>query len=151
MKTSSVRGKMAVKRDPEDIAFSNAIRESYDYTCYNCGFNGRHDTRQIHCAHVHTRKHRATRWCADFGAVCLCAKCHRRFTDFPVEWGDFLRERWGDKHYDEAKSRAWSVCKLTSGCKEAIAKHYREEVKRIEKLRAEGETGIIKLINYERE
>jgi len=143
---------MSVKRYPEDIAFSNAIRESYDYTCQSCGNNHRHNPGYIHCAHIHTRKHRNTRWCANYGAIALCAICHRRYTDFPVEWGDFLRGYMGDSNYDEAKRRAWISRKFTKAERKEVAKHYRDELKRITALRAEGKTGwdgIIALVSYE--
>ena len=140
---------MGVKRYPEDIAFSNTIRESYDYECCHCGENHRHNPGFIHCAHVHTRKHRSTRWCPTYGAVALCARCHRRFTDYPVEWAEFLRGYLGDSNYDEAKRKAWEVRKFTKAERKEIAKHYREELKRIESLRAGGQRGHIPVIGYE--
>ena len=140
---------MSVKRYPEDIAFSNAIREAYDYTCCHCGENHRHNPGYIQCAHIHTRKHRNTRWDSTYGAIALCARCHRRFTDFPVEWADYLRKYMGDSNYDEAKRKAWESRKFTKAERKEVAKHYRDELKRIEKLRADGETGIIKLVSYE--
>ena len=140
---------MSVKRWPEDIAFSKAIRESHDYTCCNCEGNFRHEPGYAHCAHVHTRKHRSCRWNANFGAVCLCAKCHRRFTDFPVEWGDFLRRYMGDSNYEEAKRLAWTSRKYTPAERKEIGAHYRAEEKRIKNERNNGQTGQIKLISYD--
>ena len=140
---------MAVKRDATDKAFSDAIRESYDYTCCHCETNYRHDPAYMHCAHVHTRKHRSTRWDSDYGAVALCAKCHRRFTDYPVEWADFLCRYLGHSNYEEAKRRAWECRKITKVEQLDIRKHYKEELKRIEKLRADGGTGNIRLVSYD--
>ncbi len=140
---------MAVKRDATDKAFSDAIRESHDYTCCKCEKKYRHDPGYIHCAHIHTRKHRSTRWNATYGAVALCAKCHRRFTDFPVEWGDWLRGYMGDSNYDEAKRLAWSVRKYTKAEQREIRLHYRRELERIKKLRENGEQGYIRLISYD--
>jgi len=140
---------MAVKRDATDKAFSDAIRESYDYTCCHCEGNYRHEPALMHCAHVHTRKHRSTRWNSNYGAVALCAKCHRRFTDFPVEWVQFLRNEMGSDNFDEAKRLAWSCKKYTKAEQLEIRKHYQAELKRIQQLRAEGETGYIPLISYD--
>ena len=140
---------MAVKRSPADIAFSKAIRESYDYECPSCNINYRHDPGYMHCAHVHTRKHRSTRWNAEFGAIALCAKCHRRFTDFPVEWGGFLRRHMGDSNYEEAKRRAWQSVKYSKQDQQEIKEHYRSEVERIEKLRMDGEQGFIRCVSYD--
>ena len=140
---------MPVKRYPEDIVFSDAIRESYDYTCCHCEKNYRHDRGYMQCAHVHTRKHRSTRWNSTYGAVALCAKCHRRFTDFPLEWGDFLRRYMGDSNYDEAKRLAWSTRKYTTAEKKEIRCHYRDELKRILSLRMDGDQGYIPLVSYD--
>jgi hypothetical protein len=140
---------MPVKRDATDKAFSDAIRESYDYTCCKCDRSYRHDPGYMHCAHVHTRKHRSTRWNANYGAIALCAKCHRRFTDFPLEWADFLASFLGHSNYDEAKRLAWTVRKYTKAEQTEIRIHYQVERVRIEGLRAEGEQGYIPLVSYD--
>ena len=140
---------MSVRRYPPDVAFSDAVRESYDYTCASCDTNYRHEPGYIHCAHIHTRKHRSTRWNSEYGAIALCAKCHRRFTDFPVEWADFLRRHMGDTNYDHAKRLAWSCRKYTKAEQKEIREHYKKEKERIESLRANGETGYIRLVSYD--
>jgi len=140
---------MSVKRDATDKAFSDAIRESYDYTCTACSTNYRHDKGYIHCAHIHTRKHRSTRWNSEYGAVALCAKCHRRFTDFPIEWADFLKRYMGDANYDEAKRLAWACRKYTRPEQLEVRRHYQGELKRIEQLRMDGTQGDIRLVSYD--
>ena len=140
---------MTVKRYPEYIAFSKAIREKYDYNCCNCEVNFRHNPGYVHCAHIHTRKHRSTRWNATYGAIALCAKCHRRFTDFPVEWGSFLKRYMGDSNYDEAKRLAWACRKYTPAERKEIAAHYRAWTTDMERLRREGHTGILPLVSYD--
>lgn len=140
---------MTVKRCPTDIAFSKAIREAFDYVCCHCQTNYRHDPGYIHCAHVHTRKHRSTRWNATYGAVALCAKCHRRFTDYPVEWGDFLRRYMGDSNYDEAKRLAWSTRKYTKAERKEMAAHYRAQTKYMELQRVKGKTGLLPIVSWD--
>ena len=140
---------MAVKRDATDKAFSDAIRESYDYTCCSCKINYRHDPGYMHCAHVHTRKHRSTRWNATYGAIALCAKCHRRFTDFPVEWGDFLRGFMGDSNYDEAKRLAWASRKYTKAEQKEIREHYKAQLTYLKRLRMEGKLGVLPLVSWD--
>lgn len=57
----------------------------------------------------------------------------------------------GNEDYDESKRRAWISRKFTKLERKDVAKHYREELKRIEALRAEGKTGwngTIALISY---
>ena len=140
---------MSVKRWPEDIAFSRAVRESYNYICLKCGMDYKHDTGYTDCAHVNTRNHRSTRWNSNYGAVCLCKSCHRRFTAFPLEWGDFLRREFGDSWYNEAKRLSWETRKYTKAEKKEIGAHYRAEEKRIKNERNNGQTGQIKLISYD--
>jgi len=142
---------MSVKRTPADIAFSKAIRESYDYTCCHCEVNYRHDPGYVHCAHIHTRKHRSTRWRAGAypGAVALCAKCHRRFTDYPLEWAGWLKTYLGYENYEECKRLAWSVRKYTKAEQKEIAAHYRAQTAYMERLRREGRTGILPLVSWD--
>ena len=142
---------MSVKRFPADIAFSKAIRESYNYECCHCHINGRHDTGSIHCAHIHTRKHRSTRWRAGAypGAVALCAKCHRRFTDFPLEWAHFLCGFLGDSNYEECKRLAWETRKYTKAEQDDInewAPILEDEENR--RISAKPETTLIEQVRF---
>ena len=139
---------MAVKRDKLDDIFSKVIREAYDYTCAHCQINYRHDRGYMHCAHVHTRKHRSMRWDAELGAVALCARCHRRFTDYPLEWADFCKRHLGEVNYDEAKRRAWESRKFTKAEKDEMYIHYIAQLKYLERLRSEGATGVLPVVSW---
>jgi hypothetical protein len=55
----------------------------------------------------------------------------------------------GDSNYEEAKRLAWSVRKYTKAEQLEIRQHYKEELKRIQQLRADGETGYIPLVSYD--
>jgi hypothetical protein len=55
----------------------------------------------------------------------------------------------GDSNYDEAKRLAWTVRKYTKAEVKEITKHYKKELSRIEKLRAEGVTGVIEIVSYD--
>jgi hypothetical protein len=55
----------------------------------------------------------------------------------------------GDANYDHAKRLAWQVRKYTKAERKEIAAHYRQEVKRVEALRAAGQCGYIPLIDYD--
>ena len=59
----------------------------------------------LQCAHGFSRRYLATRW--DFrNSFSACAGCHYWFTERPLEWECFLRERWGDERYDELRALA---------------------------------------------
>jgi hypothetical protein len=131
-----------------DRAFSKLVRESADYVCQNCNKQYRHDTRLAHCAHVHSRKHRATRWHVD-GAICLCASCHRRYTDFPIEWTDFVRRHLGDERSTLVCKLAHTIRKYTKAEKQEMLVHYRAQFKYLERRRMQGETGYIEFVGYD--
>ncbi len=142
-------GPLPVKRDPLDKIFSKCIRESYDYTCCASKKNYRHDPGYLHCAHIHTRKHRATRWLPYLGAIALDAQRHRRFTDYPLEWAEFCRGFLGPEAYDTAKQLAHSTVKFTKSDKADMLEHFKSELKRMEDLRKDGVTGFIRLNSFD--
>lgn len=87
-----------------DKAFGLLIRGPKDnpHPCANCG------TREnIQCAHGFTRAYHATRW-DDRNAFPLCKGCHVFFTHRPIQWDDWLLERWGPDLYREIRALAVS-------------------------------------------
>lgn len=131
-----------------DRIFSKLVRERADYNCENCNRNYRHDTRQAHCAHIHSRKHRATRWDVD-GACCLCASCHRHFTDFPLFWRDASRRILGDDRYERATRLANEIRKFTKPEKKEMLEHYRAQLKYLKRRRMDGKQGFIEFVGYD--
>lgn len=98
-----------IKRRPSDTAFSNYIRERDRWTCQYCGRvkceweSG----RCFHCAHIFSRKFESTRFYDD-NAMCLCATCHKHFTDksprkdghiYPP-WQEWCEEKLGEKRWN---------------------------------------------------
>ena len=65
--------------------------------CESCGSSG-----PLHCAHIISRKYSQTRTSSD-NAFCLCASCHARYTDHPVEFGKFVTDMMGEEKYNELK------------------------------------------------
>lgn len=78
-----------------DRLFSLIIRSRG--RCEHCG-----ETRypQLQTAHIISRRYSHTR-CDLANAFCLCATCHRRFTDYPASFGEFVRESIGQLAYDD--------------------------------------------------
>jgi hypothetical protein len=80
-----------------DQLMSKIVRTEAGH-CVNCG-----STQRLQNAHGFSRGYFATRW--DFrNTFCLCAVCHVFYTHRPLEWDDWLHERWGDDLYDEIKA-----------------------------------------------
>lgn len=134
---------MSVKRDKYDAIFSDIIRERVDYTCEHCGtFVPTGERQACHCAHIHGRKHQATRYDPD-NAVCLCAKCHYWFTDHPTEFTYWLHQHLGDGHMEILREKVRAIKKWIKGEKDEMRQHYRKELERMRERRSNGEIGRI--------
>lgn len=96
---------MAVKRfkgakAKADHLYSEVIRSVGE--CENCG---KSTGVQLQCAHIISRRYSATR--TDLrNAFCLCAGCHRRYTDFPREFSHFITDTWAAGFYDAVYAKA---------------------------------------------
>ena len=91
--------RMALRRKADRL-FSLAVRERDGNECRHCGEHYRPQ-----CAHIVSRRYDATRWSLD-NAVCLCARCHMKFTHDPLGWEDWVNERFGKKRLRSLKVRA---------------------------------------------
>ena len=81
---------MKIKRDKRDALFSELVRERAGWVCERCGKQP--ERRLLQCAHIFGRRHRSTRW-HPANAVCLCFGCHRYFTENPIEFAAWCRNR----------------------------------------------------------
>jgi HNH endonuclease len=72
-----------------DRLFSTFIR-TRDGACQEC-----HSTEGLQCAHLISRRYLATRW-NDDNAVALCFRCHKRYTERPLEWDDWCASHLGE-------------------------------------------------------
>ena len=76
-----------------------------------CEACGEADYARLQCAHIIPRRYNATR--TDEGnALCLCWTCHRRFTDWPLEWANFVEEKVGLSYYNHLKRKAQAGVKV---------------------------------------
>ena len=94
-----------IKRSGSDILFSRSIRERDGWTCQRCGSVYEPPTSALHCAHMFSRRTKATRWDKD-NACALCFGCHQYLDSHPNEKLAFFRERLGDEAFDALASRA---------------------------------------------
>lgn len=68
--------------------------------CQNCG-----STHYIQTAHIISRVYSATRT-DERNALCLCARCHRYFSVWPLEFYKFIRDLGLLEEYEEMRARA---------------------------------------------
>lgn len=70
--------------------------------CENCG---ERDYAKLTCAHIVGRRYAATRT-DENNAFALCWSCHRRFTDWPLEFAEFVVSKIGEDAYTALKQKA---------------------------------------------
>lgn len=132
-----------MKRTKHDDVFSKLVRERANYICESCGLDCRHDPGYLHCSHVVSRRHTATRY-HPLNANSHCASCHRKFTDRPDDHYDWCQEFWTDEVFQFIRGLSRTTVKWPlKTIRESIYQHYRLELARLEKARALGEQGRI--------
>lgn len=72
-----------------DRIFSARIRARGE-----CENTGAEHKGSFQCAHGFSRRYKAVRW-DERNAFCLCAGCHWYFTNRPLEWDEWMRQRMG--------------------------------------------------------
>lgn len=137
-----------IKRTPGDAAFSACVREANDYTCQKCGINLRHNPRAMHLSHFYGRRGKSTRW-DKLNGFCMCAACHSWLGEHPHEHTNLVKDIIGSGAFDILAFKAHTPYKMAKGEDKEIAKHYKEQLKIIQKLRAEGKTGYIDFESYQ--
>jgi hypothetical protein len=86
-----LKASKGAKKRADDV-FSKLVRARGH--CENCD-----STRDLQCAHIISRRYAHTR--TDLAnAFCLCAKCHFRFTDWPLEFAGFVEQTIGLPAYE---------------------------------------------------
>lgn len=87
-------------RGKADKLFSLIVRSRG--ACEACGES---EYRKLQTMHIIRRAYSATR-CDEDNALCGCWKCHRRFTDDPISWVDFLDVYIGRSEVDRLRQKA---------------------------------------------
>ncbi len=90
-KASGARGKA-------DVLFSKIIRAKGH--CERCG-----KSSDLQCSHVISRLYSATRTDTS-NAQCLCAGCHRFFTNNPIEFTEWIYSTIGKAEYERLWMKA---------------------------------------------
>lgn len=90
-----------------DKLFSQVVRSRG--VCENCG---ERDYTKLQCAHVIRRAYNATR-VDENNAFCLCWTCHRRFTDWPLEFAEFVERKIGRPAYLALRLKAEAGVKVS--------------------------------------
>ena len=89
-----------------DVLFSKLIRARGECELASPSCRG-----PLQCAHGFSRRYSAVR-CDPRNAFALCQGHHFFYTHRPLEWVEWLRERWGDELYAELRTAALSQVKV---------------------------------------
>lgn len=139
---------MAIKVKPADTAFSKCIRAANDYLCYKCGTAYDKSSTGLHCSHNFSRRHRTIRWCKE-NALSMCFSCHSWFGGNPADSGHWLETEIGEGVVQVLREKRDSGVKVSKLEEKDIAKHYREQLKIIEKKRINGHDGFIDFVSWQ--
>jgi len=138
-----------LKTNPSDEAFSKCVRERADWTCERCGKYFQEGSRGgLHCSHIFSRRHRTIRWSGD-NAQALCFSCHQWFGGEPADSGIWVADLLGEGHMAILREKKDMKLKIPKTEEKEIAKHYREQLKLMEKARAEGHVGRLEFESYQ--
>ena len=119
-----------IKRDSADKWFSDCIRHAADHQCEHCHRDFGGLVQGLECCHIVGRANKSTRWCVE-NCCCLCSGCHRKFTENPLDFNDWLLAEYGQGRLEILREKKRAIFKTTKPIRLEIAKHYREEYRRM--------------------
>ena len=136
-----------MKRTPADIAFSKCIRERTDWICELCDRDFSHNKGQLECSHYFGRAARCIRFDPD-NAFAHCNGCHRQIGAYPDEFYLHYLAVRGEGRLALLREKRAARVKITKIEEKLIAKHFRQELKLMEKERNKGTRGYLDFVGY---
>jgi len=112
-------------KDELDKLFSIIIRNKGK--CERCG-----EISPLNTAHIFSRRNLATRWDKN-NALCLCVGCHFWAHQNPILFTEFIKEKIGDKKYEELKEKSIKIKKWTIGELCELLEEFKEEIENCQK------------------
>lgn len=132
----------AVKRWPSDKWFSLCVRERTNWVCQCCNKHLERGAMNLHCSHLFSRRHRATRWHPD-NAFAHCFSCHEKLGGDPIEFSIWATSTLGPAKVNKLRVLANSTLKMTAQDRKYVAAHYKREHERMMAERAAGHVGFL--------
>ena len=132
-----------VKRSATDKHFSDCVRERAGWRCERCGtYYPEGDRQGLHCSHLYSRSKKSVRWHPQ-NAAAHCYGCHQYLGGRPQIFENWRREYLGQAIAGQMERIAHKTKKLNTDQEKDIRAFLRSEIKRMQKLRNDGETGRI--------
>jgi hypothetical protein len=132
-----------IRRDKLDAIFSALARERANQLCESTGRCG--SEVQLECAHIVGRRNKAVRW-HPLNALSLCHSEHRRFTENPLAFAEFVQSKLGDVGLCALNQMARWPSHWTPRQLEGLYKHYCNEYARLVNARENGRLGRIEFV-----
>lgn len=94
----------------KDDEWSDEVKQRANFKCEYC-----QSKVTLNSHHIFSRSNRSVRWYLGNG-VCLCSLHHVFSSTFsahqsPAEFIEFIKEKRGEKWYNELRKKAKSICK----------------------------------------
>lgn len=138
-----------IKITSGDRFFSLCVRERANWTCERCGTYHQPPTTALHCAHWHSRGNWSVRFDPS-NALALCYGCHQYTSvNRETEHRPLMLKVFGELELDRVATEKNRPATRVKKFLPEIAKHYRQELERMQRLRANGETGRIEFERWE--
>lgn len=117
---------MNVKILPADRWLSLCVRMAAGWRCRMCGNQVRVGSQGLHCAHIFSRRHRATRWLPR-NLFALCFGCHRKFDEDHELKREYSIQEIGEEDYDYLNRTRNLITKFNKAEQKAIGDFYRKQ------------------------
>jgi len=85
----------------------------------------------LQACHIYGRRMKVLRWSLD-NLITGCPSCHRRWTENPLEFHDFLEMYLGEGHMAILREKSQGHLKTTKALRKEISAHYRAEFRKME-------------------
>ena len=102
---SRKRTKASIKKNCDKLMGQHIRSRGYCECCNN------RDKAQLQWCHIKSRRYLSIRW-DELNSLCLCAKCHRWFTDHPDLFTKWIDKLWPDR-LDKLNKQFQVIYKMT--------------------------------------
>ncbi len=136
---------MPTKPNPADIAFSKCVRERADWQCQYSGVMFERNAHGLHCSHFYGRRMRSLRW-HPLNCFAHSYASHNFLGENPHEFTEWAEKELGTDKYLELVGLSQIIMPTTKLDRKEIAKHYREEHKR---MLSERDAGAVGWLDFE--
>ena len=132
-----------------DRWFGKCVKERAGWKCEACGRQYQEGDQGLHTSHFWSRRYQSIRHDPD-NAAAHCFGCHQRLGGNPLEFREWIVSHLPPRDLDALTDRRNTPFRIKPYLGE-IARHFRGEFTRMQKLRASGEMGRIEFERWDHE